>query len=223
MIRARTIRLEADAGKRTTEQMIDRLTGATPEVWHGNDVALQIAVMKAGVVDNISCLTTITLTIMASTRTGDALVQKTVAAAEFDNSLTDATWADGTKQHLIIALTAAETSLTIESGNSAEYWLVITAITNDAPAKELTIGATVLTVAKDGTGGNYTPPTPAEEYYTREQSDARYLMQSVADGYCRFVGGNMYLWFAEESKWRRVIGVIKDAEPAIGFGDPVDL
>jgi hypothetical protein len=147
MIGARIIRLEADVAARVGTQMKDALTSASPEIWHGNDADVQLAVLRNGAIENIARLTSIRLTVLVVARTGTPLIDKIVTMDEFDSSLNAASWSDGSKQHVTIPLTAAETSLTIPDGsNQATFWLVVSALTNDAPAKEITLGGTILTV-----------------------------------------------------------------------------
>ncbi|NUO80332.1 hypothetical protein HUU05_09675 [candidate division KSB1 bacterium] len=195
------IRLGIDADK--GDLVKDQLTGATPELWRGNDVQFEIGILWNSLVADISNLADITLTLRATDALGDLAAQKSVAAVEF-STLTDATWADKTAQHVLIPLTADETNLALGSGvKEKTYHLVVDARTTDSPARTITLGVTTLKLREDGAGSAGTPPTNDPLYLTIPQSDARYARKIGAPGEVqRFVSPN--------GRWAYDVGVRDD-------------
>ena len=59
-------------------------------------------------------------------------------------------WEAQTNQHCIIPFTAAETALDLDGKTERDFWLVVTALTNDATPRRLVLGASILTMLDDG-------------------------------------------------------------------------
>ncbi len=152
----------------TQDQLIDLLTSAAPSLWRGTDVVFQIGLGQGGI-QSVANIQSLTLEIKELTnKIGAPLVSKTVTS--FDDSTTQETWNAGTAQHALIPLTNVETSVP-----AGTYWLVLSVVTTDSPARIYTAGAAILAIAEDGAQGGGNAP-----YFTQGQSDARYASKVAA-------------------------------------------
>ena len=150
----------------TQEQLIDLQTSAAPSLWRGTDVVFQIGLGQGGI-QSVANIQSLTMEIKDLTnRIGAPLVSKTVTA--FDNTTTQATWDAGTQQHAVVPLSNEDTSIP-----AGTYWLVLSVVTTDNPAKIYTAGGAILAIAEDGAQGGGAAP-----YFTQGQSDARYALKS---------------------------------------------
>lgn len=176
------IRLAFDATSR--KPIKDKTTGETPFIWRGNDVVFEFAgfygnPLLSGVqlidVTNVSSLS---LHVKPyNDRDGDPLMTKTVDATAINPSLAVADWLVDTDQHASVTFLKTETALDLGTENEVNYWLVVKAVL--LSGAEITWGATTLTVIEDGTNAG-TSPTPAPPTsYTKEESDARYMLASA--------------------------------------------
>lgn len=167
------IRLVADRGR--TSPMIDAVTAGTPEFFCGTDVQFAFAVLRDDVLQDISELATVTLEVKRrDARVAPAYMSKTISAGELTVGLTQAAWDEGTGAHGVISFTAAETSLDLAGGDEATYHLVLSATTGTG--QKVTLGISVLRIIEDGTpSGLPVPPLIAADYYTKGESDARFL------------------------------------------------
>lgn len=139
------IRLRCD-GERFTNAL-DAATGGTPEQWRGTTLRVDIGSFYLSSVVDVSLFTSITLEIKPSDdRTGSALMSKTTGS--LNNSLTLATWEDGTSQHATLDFSAAETQLDLGGANSKEFWMVVSAV--GAGGEKATLGACTFTMLEDG-------------------------------------------------------------------------
>ena len=169
------IRLAGDAANFNSP--LDANSRATPQFWRGNDVQFEIAVFFNGALQSIADLASVTLEIRAPGSGGGApdpstspLMSATVNSGALDDTLTGDTWSDGSKQHALIAFTAAQSNIA-----AGPQWLSLWVVTTDSPGRVITLAAGPIRVQEDGAGLTTTPPTPDDTYYTAAQSDARYL------------------------------------------------
>jgi len=152
----------------TQDQLIDLLTSAAPSLWRGTDVVFQIGLGQGGI-QSVANIQSLTLEVKELTnKIGAPLVTKTVTS--FDDTTTQETWNAGTAQHALIALTNEDTSIP-----AGTYWLVLSVVTTDNPARIYTAGGTILAVTEDGAQGGGDAP-----YFTQGQSDARYALKGWA-------------------------------------------
>ncbi|GEM_PF-4984660 len=152
----------------TQEQLIDLATSAAPSIWRGTDVVFQIGLGQGGI-QSVANVQSLTLEIKElANKIGAPLVSKTVST--FDDTTTQATWDSGARQHALIALTNEDTSIP-----AGTYWLVLSVVTTDDPAKIYTAGGAILAVVEDGAQGGGAAP-----YFTTGQSDARYALKNAA-------------------------------------------
>jgi hypothetical protein len=169
-----TIRLAVDLGQPSGVVSVD---GQSPWFWRNNDVALELAFFSAGALIDVSGLASLSLKIKElDDITGTPLAS--ITATGFNASLTQAQWDAGTGQHITATLTKEQTSLALV-GLESYFHLVMSALSTDEPAKEITLGVATLLIVEDGRSGTMADPVPADQYYTREESAARYVVLSA--------------------------------------------
>lgn len=179
------IRLVAD--RRVTSAMIDAATSTTPEIFRGTDVEFAFAIFAGDVLIQPTNIATVTLEVKRRDgRQAVALMSKTIGAGELNTTLTQGQWDAGTHAHGVIAFTAAETAPELLADADEEaFHLVLSAQTGDIPTQRITLGISTLRIVEDGTPfGQLPSPGVPSEYYTKAESDARYLQaydESVQD------------------------------------------
>jgi hypothetical protein len=134
----------------------DLVAGTTPLIWRGTDVQIEVGLFYAGVLQtDISNIASLHLQIFDGSRTGNALVTKTILAAELIGTLTAENWTSGTadKYHALFTLAYADTQLPLDGNGTTQqkktFWAVIHAVTTDATARRLTWGGFNLEVEED--------------------------------------------------------------------------
>lgn len=145
------IRCEIEIGR--LDEDFRLVVGNIPAVWTGNAAKFQILLRRGGVIanDDVDTYDFIKLTILAESRTGAPFATQTVASADLDTSLTEETWADGTKQHVEFSFDPAELELSIDEGAlSKKYWLVISAGTVADALAPGTLGGSDILFHRDG-------------------------------------------------------------------------
>lgn len=169
-----TIRLAVDLGQPSGVVSVD---GQSPWFWRNNDVALELAFFSAGALVDVSGLASLSLKIKEiNDITGTPLAN--ITATGFNAALTQAQWDAGTGQHITATLSKEQTSLALV-GLESYFHLVMSALSTDEPAKEVTLGVATLLIVEDGRAGTVADPVPADQYYTREESAARYAALSA--------------------------------------------
>ena len=123
-----------------------------PIIWRGTDVDIEVGIFFDGTfVDDISNITSIILEIHNnSDRTGGALIQKTILAADMDD-ISSEEWISeaANKAHAVFELSNAETNfdMTGANQNKLQFWLVIHCVLTTG--EYLTLGSTNLEVEED--------------------------------------------------------------------------
>lgn len=170
----RRIRLACDA--RSTGQVKDVFTQASPDGWNSNDTQIEIALFDAdALVTDIANIQSLTLAINElSDRKTAVITPITVAAADLDATVTVETWEDGTKQHALIPLTNEEFNFDLGGETSKSFWLAVYVTTKDTPARTYTVGTSILRILEDGTPPTGAPTPGDPLYLDAGQSDARY-------------------------------------------------
>jgi hypothetical protein len=92
------------------------------------------------------------------------LASKTVTS--FDNSLTAATWADLSKQHVSVAFSGDEMNFSL--GGVQYQWLVVSLLTT--AGKVLTVAAGLIDVREDGYNSAGTAPVLTGSAYTKAEA-----------------------------------------------------
>jgi hypothetical protein len=169
--------------------LLDAITGDVARAWRGKDVQFELALyLGTTLVTDVSNLASITLSIVRSDRTGAPLASVTVAQAAINQALVEANWTDGTQQHAILALTADEMNLSVDAGSTDKaYWLVLSALTTDVSAKEITLGAGIFYIEIDGDDPGAVAGNPL--YLTKAESEALFAKQNPAYGSYRVKDG----------------------------------
>lgn len=123
--------------------------GSTPHIWAGVGVEFQFLFRRNGEILDVSNFVSITLTILSALRTGLPFMTGTIALAALDQTVTEETWADGSKQHASMSFLGSETGMT-GSVDGTEYFLILSGFTTDAAIDPDDLGWTRLHVHSDG-------------------------------------------------------------------------
>jgi hypothetical protein len=170
------IRLAIDTAR--MEPINDVLTGNSPQFWNGVDLQFELALFRSSALVDIGNIDSIMVELKTSdSRTGLPLMSKVIASADMNPGLTLEDWLAGDPDdcHAKVQFTNAETNLYLID-DQVTFWLVISALTDDAPAHKITLGATPLIVIEDGAGVEPPASVITPTYYTAAQSDARYTL-----------------------------------------------
>jgi hypothetical protein len=221
---AQILRIKVDTAN--MESLKDATSGQPLRCWKGNDIRLQIGFFLGNTVLSIGEIASVTVQIQA-TRAGTLLISRTVGPEAFDNGLTAASWTAATAQHVQLDITAAETELlSITTGTTATFWMVIAAVTTHSPAKNLTANAGQFMVYEDG----YTPaglasaPIPAASYYTAEEADARFQQLRQPNALAVWHNGTWYHYVAGAAFTHYpLVPILKDGVVVVGIGQGVNL
>lgn len=201
----RRIRLAIDVTNYSAS--IDQITGETPFFWQATDIVFELAacwgsLSSGGELLDVSNVATLTLSVVASSRSGSNLMTKTMSSSDMDNTLTSETWADYSKQHVSIPFTASETGVTLSTVDDT-FWCVISVTTNDSPGRTITWGAFPIRIMEDGRNTS-SSPAGDPSYYTSAESDARYAPLLPSDGTYRIHNGQFQLWDETTDKYKSV-------------------
>jgi hypothetical protein len=156
----------------------DAITGATPQFWNGVDLEIELAIFYGATLVDVSNFDSITVDLKESDpRTGLPLMSQTVASGSINDALTLTAWNGGAPAdcHALAVFTNEETNLNL-ADDTQQFWLVISALTNDSPGHKLVLGATPLIVQEGGEGVEPPASVVNPTYYTAAQSDARYTL-----------------------------------------------
>lgn len=221
LITAKHLRLSVNIA--SMEDIQDVKTGDVPRIWRGNNIRFELGFFYGDTLSSISDIASITLQVKAD-RGDAALMEATIAAVDMDNTLTQGTWDDGTKQHAVVEFTGAETNLDLSGDDEKIFWLVIAAVTTAAPGKDITLGAGKFTIEEDGYLTPGTPPTPAEDFWNKTESDARYMLASMAGQNTRWSGGIWHIQNADDPTYWHPVVIRGDTDnPTFDLGPGVTL
>jgi hypothetical protein len=138
----------------------DELTSQLPEIWRGNDVKIEVAFFEQEVLQDITCFDSVNMVIKdPANLSGGNIYTETVAYADLNRTLVLSNFVAGTDQHAAFEIPAASSRFDMLGENTRSLWLVFYALTTDTPAKEITLGATLITVHEDGAGSLENSPT----------------------------------------------------------------
>jgi hypothetical protein len=166
-VSAHIIRLQLDGSK--SGHFKDVLTGQPPFGWNGNNHQFQLGVQYGKALRDVSNLDAITLEVRDfDNPAGTIFFSGTVAYANINRDLTLADWQAGTDQHAVIDVPWQDAVFDLGGAKSKKYWIVVSALTTDVPAKRVPLGVSIFTMLEDGTpsaeaispikGGNLIPP-----------------------------------------------------------------
>jgi hypothetical protein len=165
------IRIAADAANFNSP--LDVNSRATPQFWRGNDIEFDIGVFFNGTLESVANIASLTVEIRVPGPAGGApdpsstpLMSATVTSGSLDNTVTQDTWNDGSKQHAVVAFTAAQSNIA-----AGPQWLSLWVVTTDNPGRVITLAAGPVRVLEDGCGLTTSAPAPDNTYYTSAQVD----------------------------------------------------
>lgn len=197
------IRLECDVVSQ--DYMLDQITGQSPSMWRGTDLALEVGFFYQGELIDIGPYASITAEVRdEATRSSTILATKTVPAADLFTALSAPDWESGTKQHAVFTWTSEETRWDLQSQLQRNFWLVIHAITNDSPPRRVTLGATLLTVQEDGAGEPGNSPLPGNPLFLTAAQTQALIGQVIRP---TNAPGQTILLKSPNGQWGRLIGV----------------
>lgn len=178
------IRLRTDERRRGP--LLDAFTNATPQGWVGAATQFEVALARGGVLVDVSNLASVTLEASPeANREGARVFSRTLAGGALDATLTEATWADGSKQHALFTFSSAEMNVALGGETRADFWLVITALTT--AGNPLVCGAGRFAMVDDGAFASALPPPSNPGVgLTLAQADLRY---ASAAGVVNFAPG----------------------------------
>lgn len=166
-----TVRILADS-KNKSQSVADAATLESPFWWRGNDLRLELALADNGAFLTAAAIGTITVVVKALTAGADdaPVMLKTIGSGDCDAGFTASEWNAKTGQLCVAEWTRVEAALA-----AGTYKLIVS---HDDPAgNRNTYLSTVITVREDqhDSVSLSAPPAPPAEYYTRPESDGRYL------------------------------------------------
>lgn len=175
------IRMRVDLDK--PGEIVAVETGDSPAHFAKEDVAYEFAFYVRGMLANISTWSSLYLYVSTNgTRSGTKLMEKTITSsplpgdseAKLDASLTNASWADGSKRHALVPFSAAETTCLSPPGNATErvFWMAMRITT--AEGRSMIIGPAKLTAYESGVDSSGAPEPGDPTYYTAAECDARF-------------------------------------------------
>ena len=174
-----------------SDKLIDSITSNSPRVWRGVDIQIEFALIYNGEIVDVSEFSAITFEVRPyAQRSGNLLMSRTLAAADFNAALSLQEWTEGTSQHGIISFAAAETNLDLNGANAADFWFVLSGVTNTAPVRRVTFGGGKLTMIEDGSLSDVvqTPPLGSSILPIGSVYDA------TGNKLVNVVQGRTYLW-----------------------------
>ncbi|MDR2778739.1 MAG: hypothetical protein LBB16_00410 [Puniceicoccales bacterium] len=173
------VRIKADTS--SFNNPIDAIRDEIPQFWRGNDIKFEIGIFNGENVWSVSNYASISLAIRKLTDDGKvpsasipALMQK--ICTSLDDTLTAVTWENGTKQHVVISFSSAESNII-----AGDHWLSIWATTIDATPKIITLCAGIIRILEVGGGNISMPPDPIKIYYTSNECDSRFIPLTAVD------------------------------------------
>ena len=187
-------RLRLRADERSRLPLLDQYTNATPQGWTRAATQFEVALASGGGLVDVGNLSSVTLEASPyNDRSGPRAFSKTLPGGMLDNTLTEANWTDGTRQHAVFAFSGTEMNLPLQGAPRADYWLVVSAVTASGDA--LVCGAGKLTMTEDGAFASAAAAAPPNLpiLLTMDQADARYVRPAgalnLAPGITAITGG----------------------------------
>lgn len=169
---AHTVRLLCES-RSQKRQVLDVATGEIPFWWRGSDLQIQLALTDGGVFLLKEDITTLNVEVKALDAGPDdpVLMIKTIAGSACDALFSPATWAGGTRQLCTATFTDAEAALV-----PGRYRIIVRH--EDAGGLKQTFLSAEIRVLEDQAESVSisAPPTPPEEYWTKDEADSRYAL-----------------------------------------------
>lgn len=212
-VASRVIRLKIDLTKKTSDRFQDVNTGATPELWKGNDVDFQIGIFLANsIITDISSVATLTLSVRHTNASGAMLMTKTLSAVDLTNCLA-AAWTDGTGKHASVLFTGQAANIAVGS-----HWLVVDVTTTHSPGRSVTLGATTFLVVDDGAGSEAAAEAVDGLAYTKAEADGRHVQKHEDLAFTQWRNGTWYHYIASTDLWYPEVAAIVDGVAVLTLG-----
>lgn len=161
---------------------IDSLSGELPVVWRGIDWRFDFRFTLCDQLVGVDGISSLTMEIKSlANLVGAPLLSCTISSVAIDNTLTPATWADGSQQHAHFEFDHANTNLDLGGQSSGLFWAVVKGLTTDSPSKRLVMGVTLIKVEEAGANDGEPPAAGDPSYYTAAQCDSKFGGPVVAD------------------------------------------
>jgi len=155
--------------------LLDLNRGQPPSFYRGDDIEIDIGIGQNGALlaglasSGAGGMASVTAQLFVSENDTNApMMSCTVLAAAMNLALTQVNWAAGgsANSHAAFLFTNSQTGLSLNGQASVNYWLRITAVSTDSPAKNITLLDGPITV-RDGPVSVASPPTGAQfRFYT---------------------------------------------------------
>lgn len=172
------IRLRAD--ERSRLPLLDTFTNATPKGWVRAATQFEVALARGGALVDVANLSSVTLEASPyANRNGGRVFSRTLALSALDNTLTEATWADGSRQHALFAFSSGEMNVALGGKAQADLWLVVSVLTSEG--NPVVCGAGRMILVEEGAfAGAAAPPANPGAALSVDQADARYVRTAGA-------------------------------------------
>ena len=161
---------------------VDVIANASPSVANGADLRFEMLLSYGQLTGDSSIASTsnwasLYVQLKATTdKDGLDLWQGagSVSSSAFNPSITYANWEAGTDQQVVVAIPSSANAVLLTQ-DQQQFWMVIYAETTDSPAKVIPVCSFPVTLYNTGLG--VVPPSyvAPSGYYTKAQSDARYV------------------------------------------------
>lgn len=122
-----------------------------PRLPKGTAAQFELGLFVAGNLLDLSNIASLTLQVFASQSDATVLMEKTLASGEFNDTINQVDFDDGTDQHAVFAFTSQETNIA-----PGTYWLVVSGITNAGESLDYLI--TDFVIYQDQAGEPTSPP-----------------------------------------------------------------
>ena len=153
-----------------------------PRFARGYDAQFEIGLAEGAALQlDIAHLASITLEVkraragrLAPSAEDPVLMSQTLPAADLNQALTQNAW-DSTAEadaHALFAFTAGQTA----NVPAQRVWLVVHALTVDAPARRILYLAALVDCQETGAPSSSAPEPPVDSYFTQAEADARFLL-----------------------------------------------
>ena len=141
--------------------LLDLNRGQPPCFYRGDDIEIDIGIGESGnLLASLSNVASVTAQVFAGENdTNPPMMSCTVAAANMNLGLTPTEWTSDTAPgcHAAFIFPNNQTGISLNGQNSVNYWLRVTALTTDSPAKIITLLDGPITV-RDGPISTVSPP-----------------------------------------------------------------
>lgn len=176
-------RIRLNISVESQEDALDAITGDTPSMWRGTDLAIEFCLTFQGALLDLTAFSSITAEVRdTATRTSQVLATKTIPFSDLNPEMTIDEWTAATSQHGVFAWTADQARWDLLGEKERDFWLVIHAITTDSPPRKVTLGGTTLRVVEDGAGEPANSPQPFDPLYLTAEQTVAAIGQVIRPG-----------------------------------------